>query len=307
MTLANRGNVRVLAPHEAGKTRHLFHGCSVFSRVSCVSAGGGLEVSEKGQFFTSQGPVLGLLEKALESEQVLIRASSATGNAAEPALDTLDILQFTQGKVVLDVSETTYFQNPSFNKTKAFSEKKHTPTKNDVRARTSYRFTAVIKTVPEDLRYLLEKAFSMAHIEVSTYDAPALNGYLAEQGFAKNGSLVGKKPIKNTLNLTPLGVSEVSDLHEFYEFLVLLHLQSDQLSKRTEIHSGISDYEVPLVDFLPEHVPRDLCQTSFKNINYLSVLELLSDNCISISASSGLTEVVFFKTHGGTVYIWEVS
>lgn len=305
MTLANRGTVRVIKPKEAGEIRNLYNSASVFSRASCIAVAPA--VSEKGQFFAQRGPLVGVLETALGSELVSIQASSATGNDAEPALDTLDVLQFTRGRMVLELSETTYFQNPYFNKTKSFTEKKQSPSKNDLRARTSYRFTGPLNTFTEDLRYLLEKVFSNAAIEVGTYDNPGFNDFLVENGFVPEKLLLAKKPISNALNLAPLGASEVSDFHEFYEYLILLHLQSALISKNADLHSGISDYEVPQLDVLSGSVPRNLVQASFKNITFLSILELLSDTCISITASTPTKEAVFFRAHNGTIYVWELS
>lgn len=103
------------------------------------------------------------------------------------------------------------------------------------------------------------------------------------------------QPLNEKLNLSPIfsPVSEIDDLFEFYEYLVLLNLNSSQLLIESDIDDYISSYQVPGSANCRQ---TSLELNSYNHISGNYLLDLIEENWLLINAYSSSGHLLAFKS-----------
>lgn len=241
-----------------------------------------------------------IVSDGVQNEQgsLHITATPSSQVCHDSDLEIVDSFTLTNNNVRLILTPNTFQQSPSLAKLDSACVKKLHHTKKGHGAKHfasfNHSITLLLKnTVPAELVHILDTVFGESDVKLVSYNIPPMEGASIPQ--LVSSPINPRLDSRALFNAVTLGHD---DLHQYYEYLTLLHMNSSTLIP-DHIDTYLSSYTAPepaTVEALP------VSRLYVQNVHSQTLASLDSYFSVSIRTSNA-----HYMIHNwnGIVTVWE--
>ncbi|ODV65176.1 hypothetical protein HYPBUDRAFT_154031 [Hyphopichia burtonii NRRL Y-1933] len=242
--------------------------------------------------------LLQLIESIPVQEHVSLRASPSIEQFApynQLVFSSID------DSIKIQLNESSYKNAGYFNKSNRLKVKQRTPSKNSPHLFPTYHIVCCRSELTPDCKQLISTVFQNVNLKVVTLDSDFESALHAD--FSLEPSSTEISLLNGAIDLLSL-VDPIAneDLHDYYEFITLVHLQSIQFTEN--LNSAISSYEAPATGSGAMTRPHHILQS--RNLSSSVVSRVFDQSWLSISLNFENAHILILNTDS-KIISWKVS